>query len=184
MSSFRLIHPMIVHFPIALLTVSFLFEAAGTICHKDALRTVADWNWGLGVLGAAAAVVTGAWAAGHTPHSDAAKDILDIHETMGWSVLICGAAILAWKLWAKPVWHERFDPFVLLFQIFVLGAMVFGAGLGGRLVYEFAVGTPPAPALQTVFYGQPHVLKPPIRTAKPTAPRRLGKRVQSRTQVD
>jgi uncharacterized membrane protein len=184
MNSFRLIHPMTVHFPIALLMVSLLFEAAGRLWHKDALRTAADWNWGLGVLGAAAAVATGAWAAGHTPHSDAAKDILEIHETMAWTVLISSAAILVWKLWAKPEWHERFDPFILLFQIFVLGAMVFGANLGGRMVYEFGVGTPPAPALQTGYYGDQHVRKRPIRTTKPKAPKKSGKPAQSRTQVD
>jgi uncharacterized membrane protein len=177
-------HLMIEHFPIALLVVSVFLEAAGRIWHKDDLRMAAEWNWRLGVAGAAAAVLTGLWAVGHTRISNAAKDIVEIHQTIAWVVLIGGSAVLAWNKWGKPKWQKRFDLYVLAFRFLVVAILILGANLGGRMIFEFGVGTPPAPALQAGYYGRGRVRRQRTSTSRPRASNKPIRRGQNRAQVD
>ena len=77
------IHPLIVHFPIALLMTGFLFELIGLFAKKDGFGKFAFILYILGTVGAAAAVISGNFA------EDGVGDILGIehaleeHEQLG-----------------------------------------------------------------------------------------------------
>lgn len=53
------IHPLLVHFPIALLNAFVLMELLGLLLKKDEMRMAASWMLYLGTAGAAAAVTAG-----------------------------------------------------------------------------------------------------------------------------
>ena len=134
------IHPLVVHFPIALLLSSLLLDGLALALKRPAIHRVALWNLCLGVLGAAAAVLTGLQAERVAKHSFEISQVMELHEWLGITTLSVGVLVASWRLWKR----ERLTRF---FRWATLGAMVvmastvtWGAYLGGRLVYEFGVG--------------------------------------------
>ena len=53
------LHPLVVHFPIALLLSAVGLELLALLLKRPALHRISLWNLCLGTLGAAAAVLTG-----------------------------------------------------------------------------------------------------------------------------
>ena len=61
-STMHPIHPMLVHFPIALLSASVLFDTLSLRWRPDELRTAALYTLGLGLMGAAVSILSGSMA--------------------------------------------------------------------------------------------------------------------------
>jgi uncharacterized membrane protein len=166
------IHPLIVHFPIALLT----FYAALEIIRVP-LLTRRDWWFPLkaaflfvGFLGGLAALQTGDWASAAYRGSSAAA-IVEWHERFAQAALICFGVLAAAHLaeaiariervratdtrwWATLLLWERriFRPVVLI----LLAAVAFGlllctGALGGSLVYGTDID-PLAGILYTILH--------------------------------
>ena len=57
--SFDEIHPLIIHFPIALLSAGFLFDFSSYLLKKKSLEFAGWWNLILGMVSALCAIVTG-----------------------------------------------------------------------------------------------------------------------------
>ena len=57
--SFDEIHPLIIHFPIALLSAGFLFDFSSHLLKKKSLEFAGWWNLILGMVSALCAIVTG-----------------------------------------------------------------------------------------------------------------------------
>ena len=57
--SFDEIHPLIIHFPIALLSTGFLFDFLSYLLKKKSLELAGWWNLILGMVSALCAIVTG-----------------------------------------------------------------------------------------------------------------------------
>ena len=57
--SFDEIHPLIIHFPIALLSTGFLFDFLSYLLKKKGLEFAGWWNLILGMVSALCAIVTG-----------------------------------------------------------------------------------------------------------------------------
>jgi len=57
--SFDEIHPLIIHFPIALLSAGFLFDFLSYLLKKKSLEFAGWWNLILGMVSALCAIVTG-----------------------------------------------------------------------------------------------------------------------------
>ena len=133
------VHPLFVHCPIALLLTALALEVVWWVLKRDWLRNSATVTLALGAAGAVAAVVTGLAAARAVEHDDAAHAIMEAHE----SVSIAVAAIaVALALVRFLRWDSGWRRGLFLLVMLVLGALIiWGAHLGGRLVYEFGVGT-------------------------------------------
>lgn len=134
------IHPLFVHFPIALLITAMALEVLGLVGRSEACRRAALWNLVLGVTGALGAVVTGRIAAATAKHSFEIHQVMTQHERAGYLVLSLAATTLAWRLatrsWQQP-WVRWVGAGLLAAACAVLAS---GAHLGGRLVYEYGVG--------------------------------------------
>lgn len=133
-------HPLIVHFPIALVLTALLLDLLAVIVKRPGWHRVALWNLSLGTLGAAAAVGTGLQAEGVAKHSFEIWKIMTLHKRLGITTLILGVIVTAWRL----VHRDQLSPRARLITLGGMALMVltlgFGAHLGGRLVYEFGVG--------------------------------------------
>ncbi len=134
------VHPLIVHFPIALLLTAFWLDVAAVVLRRDTLHRVSFWNLALGVLGAGAAVLSGLRAEEIAKHSFEIHEVIELHERMGIITLILGLMWLGWRIMKR----DRLGPAARLASLALGAAMVstltVGAYLGGRLVYEFGVG--------------------------------------------
>jgi uncharacterized membrane protein len=133
------IHPMIVHFPIALFNVFFLMELLGFLLKKEKLRGAASWMLYLGTLGAAAAVAAGIRAVSTLPHTEEAHATMQAHRTLGIVVLALAILLSVWRLLAKERFSLKAQMIHLAVAFVMAGVMAFGADMGGLMVYKYGV---------------------------------------------
>jgi len=133
-------HPLLVHFPIALLLVAVGLDLAALAFKRPRLHHIALWNLTLGTLGAGLAVGTGLRAEGVAKHSFAIWQVMALHKRLGVTTLVLGLMTVGWRLKQRDRLTVRGRMATLGLSLLMVGTLVWGAHLGGRLVYEFGVG--------------------------------------------
>ena len=134
------LHPLIVHFPIALLLTSVALDCLAVVLKRPGLHRIALWNLSLGTLAAGAAVLSGLQAEDVAKHSFEIWQVMELHERLGISTLILGLMAASWRLFRRDQLTRRWRIVTLLLSLAMAGTLSAGAFLGGRLVYEFGVG--------------------------------------------
>jgi len=134
------IHPLFVHYPIALFTAFFIAEFFGVVFKKEDFRCAASFCLYLGTIAAAFTVAAGYYAAATVEHSEEVHAIMENHEGFGVTVLIIAAFLSAWRLYVR----RKFSPKLQLAHLvlaFILAVIIaLGADLGGLMVYKYGVG--------------------------------------------
>jgi len=137
------LHPMSVHFPIALITIGFLFDLASLFYKKEAcLPKVGYYLQVVGMLVAIAAWGTGYFIAGATQMEGEAMQVKEQHELFATLSLV--AVIVATIARIILVYQKtentlfRYIPFGLSF-VSVIFITITGY-LGGKLVIDFMIG--------------------------------------------
>ena len=134
------IHPLIVHFPIALLLTALCLDVLAVWAKRPGLHRVALWNLSLGTLGASAAVLTGLQAEDIGKHSFEIWKIMQLHKRLGITTLVLGIMIVAWRFSKRDQLTPRGRALTLAGMMAMASTLTIGAYLGGRMVYEFGVG--------------------------------------------
>lgn len=134
------VHPLVVHFPIALLLTALFLDGAALAFRRPAWHRVALWNLTLGTLGAGVAVWTGSVAAEIAKHTFEIHQVMELHRKLGIATVILGGLVVVWRLVKRDRLTTRVRMLVLAVMLVVAGTLSYGAHLGGRLVYEFGVG--------------------------------------------
>ena len=138
------LHPLVIHFPIALLIVAALADLVDILVGRpDWLRTAGTALYALGVVGAVVACVSGQQAANTVLMSGMAHSIVAAHRTWALATTFYFGVLVivrfALTFTGAPVgrWLR-----VLLFVAAVAGVagLLQTAERGGRLVYEQGVG--------------------------------------------
>lgn len=104
MPTFRLaeLHPIVVHFPIALLIVSVACDSAAVFLRRAGLTTTATWALVFGVPGAGAALLSG-WISEHDVSAALAGSILHLHKVCAVLTTVLFGTLLALRLiWLLP----------------------------------------------------------------------------------
>ncbi|MDH5562129.1 MAG: DUF2231 domain-containing protein [Nitrospirota bacterium] len=136
----RLLHPMLVHFPIALLFTSVLFDIVATWFKRETFREGALWLLIIGLTGGIAASFAGGWAEKAAEQAGIAESLIETHETLAFatlgifSVLLLGRLLLRNQLTTKTA-----IPYFLVAAI-GLGTLSATGHFGGDLVYEHGAG--------------------------------------------
>ena len=134
------VHPLFVHYPIALFTTFLLAEFLGVVTKKENLRCAASFTLYLGNIAALVTVAAGYYAAATVEHSEEVHAIMENHEHFGVTVLIIATILSLWRLYVR----RRFSPkaqFLHLALAFILCVIIaLGADLGGLMVYKYGVG--------------------------------------------
>jgi len=136
------IHPMIVHFPIALLIIGFLAEFISVVFKKEFFGKAGFYLLILGTLGVVAAYISGNIAGDGLTEAGALKDAIEKHED--------AAAVTLWLMVAVSVVRVGFVLLkkyegafkwisLILFFIGVLSIARTGY-YGGELVFKHAAG--------------------------------------------
>lgn len=141
-------HPMLVHFPIAFLTLYVIIEAASFITRNDKLKFTAQILLFAGVLTGVGAVLTGNQAAYSYINEIAERnsvviETIEQHETY--------ATILLWYFFFLLVARTTFILkknlakmryiLIVVFAIIGLYFIWISGYYGGKLVFEYGVGT-------------------------------------------
>jgi len=136
-------HPLSVHFPIALITVAFLFDLVSLLYKKEPCLSKAGYYLQiLGMLGAIAAWGTGHFIAGTTQMEGEAMQVKEQHEMFATIALVAiivaaiARIILVYQKTENTLY--KYIPFGLSF-LSVIFITVTGY-LGGKLVIDFMIG--------------------------------------------
>ena len=133
------IHPVFVHFPIALFPSALLLYTVGIILSRRSWCVAGRACLSLGAIGAALAIATGLRAQGTIPHNDQIHHLMETHETIG---ILVGAVALVLVGWSFA--HRDQRPVGALgFLLGLLGAsylVLQNGDLGGRLVFVEGAG--------------------------------------------
>ena len=172
MPTIRLVelHPIIVHFPIALLIVGVLLDFLALFLRRAHLVAAASWCLGFGSLGLLAAELSGQLIEDHVNRA-LAGNILEVHKTFAlMTVMTFGILFVLRVLWFSPSILSFLSPtlpmaaragkyletrapllgsdsrlLISLYLLFSVGGIVLLAitgYLGGSMVYDHGVGTP------------------------------------------
>lgn len=133
-------HPLVVHFPIALLSAAVLIDLLALALRRPALHRIALWNLCLGAVGAGLAVWTGLRAAEVARHSFEIHQVMELHEKLGIATLILGILVVVLRLSSRDRLGAAGRVLALVWMLMMACTLTYGAHLGGRLVYEFGVG--------------------------------------------
>ena len=136
------LHPMIIHFPIALLFVGFLADAVGLVFKKEFFTKSGFYLLILGTLGVVAAYLSGNLAGEGVTEAGALKEALEIHEDAATLTLwlMIGAALIRIAIVGLKKYIGIYRWFAL--AIFFIGVLsIARTGFyGGELVYKHAAG--------------------------------------------
>ena len=133
------LHPMIVHFPVALITVGFIAEVVSLFFKNE--KCLSKTGFYLMVLGTLAAIA--AWSTGqlftNEPSQGEIVSVFEKHETgalITMIVMIIGSAFRIWLLIQKK---EETPLKWIAFGFYLLGfaAVTFTGFMGGTMVYNF-----------------------------------------------
>jgi uncharacterized membrane protein len=177
------LHPVVDHFTVALVLVAILVDLfASLLSSRLWLRYMAMTLMVLGAVAAAGSNLTGGWEADAIwdqvtgPAKDVLKDHAQIGDILPW--VIGGLAV--WRVGLQFIGFLSRTRLVYLLVAVVAGSVVLRQGyLGGKLVYEYGVGTAlmsqatPSPAQSPssaeVPTPIPTVFVPPPMPAAPTS---------------
>jgi uncharacterized membrane protein len=136
------LHPMIVHFPIALLIVGFLSDLVGLVTKRDIFKQVGFYLFTLGAAGVIAAFITGSQAGDGIVEESALKQALETHEEAAnlaiWLTSI--AAIFRIALFVLKKYSGVMKMVSLALGLLAVMAIARTGYYGGELVYKHAAG--------------------------------------------
>jgi len=137
------IHPIIVHFVIAMVLFAFVCDVIGYVTGKTGLFEVSWWNMFVATIAIFVAIIFGQFEAGLAQPYDLVKSVLNYHTLIGWSLSGIIAAITAWRYVLRsrnpeklPI-HYMAAGFILTL---IVGLQVY---LGDQLVWVYGLHTVP-----------------------------------------
>src|ERR1700691_2741848 len=134
------IHPLIVHYPVALLTAATLMYLMAWLAGREAWAWTGLWMLGLGTLAAAVAVWTGLRAGTGVMVAPAVREqILDQHRRVMLAVFALSLTLSAWAIIARPMPRRGRAGFVVLMIVMAI-LIARGADYGGWMVYGYNAG--------------------------------------------
>lgn len=181
-------HPYFVHFPIALVSAGLFFDLLGSVLKKESLRQAGWWCQVLGIIAFLGAVTTGLLAEQGVPHNDVSHGIMETHKTLE----LVAAGIFALVFIWRSALRTRLPQVPLFLVVYLLagtsavGMMLYGSHVGGRLVYEFGVGTTVLPKSEETEHehNNGHDHKEKIKTEAVPPDTSHGKREEPHTHED
>lgn len=142
------LHPMIVHFPIVLFVSYILVEVSNLFFKQSIVDAVNFIILLAGVLFSVVAVLTGNQAHNAALHILQSKPaeivkVLELHETMATISLWLFTAILflRYYLFSKNKLTQKWKILISIIAFFGVVFIYQTAFLGGKLVFDFGVGT-------------------------------------------
>lgn len=155
------LHPLVVHFPIALIIMVFVFDLISVLTKNKSILTASHILTVFAVAGAAVSVITGLIAEESIWHPQAAHELLETHETVGIIILSLASVLLIFRLALREKLLGRLGWIAVLIGLVGFGLVGYTGYLGGEIVYRYGAGvqqaesaTATADSLRAVIMGR------------------------------
>ena len=137
------VHPIVVHFVIAMVLFAFLCDVTGYLTRNHKLYEVSWWNMFVATISIFIAIIFGQIEAGLALAYDAVEPILDLHTLIGWSLSGIIAAITGWRYVIRSQNPRRIPVAYLGIGLLLTCLVFFQVYLGDELVWIYGLHTVP-----------------------------------------
>ena len=135
------IHPIVVHFVIAMVLFAVLCDVIGYLTQNARLFEVGWWNMVFATLSIFIAIIFGQIEAGlATPYVAAASD-LNLHTLIGWALSGVLAVITGWRYIIRLRSPESLPVAYMGMNVLLTGIVFFQIYLGDKLVWVYGLHT-------------------------------------------
>lgn len=134
------LHPLFVHFPIALLLSSVALSWAGRFWPGKGLDQAAWYTLLLGLAGTVVTLLSGLVAAQGVAADSPAMATLNIHRLLGIATFVLFGVLAIWSWRSKGAISGSKRTLYTLLQIVGVVLIVAVGFFGGELVYTFGLG--------------------------------------------
>ena len=137
------IHPIVVHFVIAMALITVVFDVIGVISGKKNLFEVSFWNLIVATVAIFVAIIFGQVEAGLANPYGASRDLLTYHSTIGWSLAGVLALLTGWRYVARQKDPSVLPKGFLVLDVVLAGLVITQVYLGDKLVWVYGLHTVP-----------------------------------------
>lgn len=134
------IHPFMVHFPIALLWIAFLFYIFARIKSSKTVELVALVNLITGTLFSFLASYSGVIADERLNFTPQVHELMEIHEKLGWVVAGYFTVLSLWGFFSYRRPAGKVIPLFLILYLLGIASLGLQGYLGGYMVFEGGAG--------------------------------------------
>ena len=135
------IHPIVVHFVIAMVLFAFFCDGMGYFTRNYKLFEVSWWNMFVATIAIFIAVIFGQVEAGLAIAYDAVEPVLNLHTIIGWSLSGIIAAITAWRYVLRANNPQTLPVAYLGIGLLLTCLVFFQVYLGDELVWVYGLHT-------------------------------------------
>ncbi|WP_013324353.1 DUF2231 domain-containing protein [Gloeothece verrucosa] len=135
------IHPIVVHFVIAMVLFAFICDLIGYFSRKSSFYEVSWWNMCFATLSIFVAIIFGQVEAGLAQPYEVVQPVLNLHTLIGWSLSGIIAAITAWRYILRSRNPNKIPITYLGVGLFLTSLVFFQIYLGDELVWVYGLHT-------------------------------------------
>ena len=149
------LHPLTVHFPIALLFTSVFFDLLGIVTENKNFKQTGWWLLLLGLIGGIVSASFGMWTEEQVEAMGVPEEAVDRHEMFAIITLLVFAALAVLRWRTRSSWSTRERTLYLCVAmggLLLLGVTGF---YGGELVYRYGAGVQAPAAAPPPNHPQP-----------------------------
>jgi len=137
------IHPIIVHFIIAMVFFSWFCDVVGYLTRNHRLFEVSCWNLLVAAIAIFLAVIFGQIEAGLANAYEAVESTLNFHTLLGWSLSAILVAITAWRFVIRARNPLKIPPVYLGVATFLICLVSLQVYLGSKLFWVYGLHVEP-----------------------------------------
>jgi uncharacterized membrane protein len=137
------LHPIVVHFVIAMVLFAFVCDVIGYFTRNPRLYEVSWWNLFFATISIFIAIIFGQIEAGLAEPYAAVESTLHLHTLIGWSLSGIIAAITAWRYVLRSRDPKTLPLPFLGIGVLLTGLVLFQVYLGDLLVWIYGLHTVP-----------------------------------------
>jgi uncharacterized membrane protein len=136
-------HPIVVHFVIAMVLFAFLCDIIGYFTSNHRLFEVSWWNMFFATISIFIAIIFGQFEAGLAEPYNAVEPALNLHTFLGWSLSGILAALTAWRYVIRSRNPEKISVYYLAAGLLLTALVGIQVYFGDELVWVYGLHTVP-----------------------------------------
>jgi uncharacterized membrane protein len=137
------IHPIVVHFVIAMVLFAVLCDFIAYFTKDSRLYEVSWWNLAFATVSIFIAVIFGQIEAGLAVPYGNANAILNVHTLLGWSLSGLVAGVTGWRYVIRSQNRPQLPIPYLVASVLLVGLVLFQTYLGDLLVWVYGLHSVP-----------------------------------------